>query len=165
MLWNVEEGEKGIQHLKPWLLNIQVRIIYFYFGGGGGGSGGVGGGGVVGEGRDGWRGSGGVVGEWWGRGGVGGGGVEEEWRGGWRGSGGGVVGEWKGSGGGVEGGIIVAVSSIFCFPPQSRAPSSPVIIVATHMDKLPPDFAADLKEQYTSMIVAIYQKVGFPSLS
>ena len=115
------------------------------------GSGGVGGGGVVGEGRGGWRGGwrgsgGGVEGEWWG-------------------SGGGGVGEWKGSGGGVEGGIMVAVSSIFCFPSQSRAPSSPVIIVATHMDKLPPDFAADLKEQYTSMIVAIYQKVGFPSLS
>ena len=57
MLWNVEEGEKGIQHLKPWLLNIQVRIIYFYFGGGGGGV----------DGGSGWRGSGG---EWRGGGGV-----------------------------------------------------------------------------------------------
>ena len=24
VVWNMEEGEKGVHHLQPWLLNIQV---------------------------------------------------------------------------------------------------------------------------------------------
>eukprot|EP00731_Ephydatia_muelleri_P005646 Em0002g1822a len=70
VVWNMEEGEKGIHHLQPWLLNI-----------------------------------------------------------------------------------------------QSRAPNSPIIIVGTHLDKLPPGRSRELREHYTKLIRSIYEKTGFPSLS
>ena len=27
VVWSIEEGEKGIEYLRPWLLNIQVSVV------------------------------------------------------------------------------------------------------------------------------------------
>ena len=105
---------------------------------------------------------GGVWRRWEGCGG-GGKGVEEM---------GGVWRRWEGCGGGGKerystcvGGEVDDTTACPIFPPQSRAPSSPVIIVGTHVDKLPPSSAKDLKDHYSAMIRAVYEKNGFPSLS
>lgn len=47
---------------------------------------------------------------------------------------------------------------------QARAPHSPVIIVGTHLDKLPSQKAQKLKEHYKQRIVKLYRKPGYPNI-
>lgn len=49
-------------------------------------------------------------------------------------------------------------------PLQARAPHSPVIIVGTHLDKLPAQKSRDLKEHYKQKIVQLYRKPGYPNI-
>ena len=49
--------------------------------------------------------------------------------------------------------------------PQARAPHSPVLIVATHLDKLSMSRAIDLKHKYKERIKTLYAKSGYPHIS
>ena len=47
---------------------------------------------------------------------------------------------------------------------QARAPHSPVLIVGTHLDKLPIQKTRELKEKYKQRIVKMYRKPGYPNI-
>lgn len=49
-------------------------------------------------------------------------------------------------------------------PLQARAPHSPVIIVGTHLDRLPVQKTREIKEQYKQKIVQLYRKPGYPQI-
>lgn len=57
---------------------------------------------------------------------------------------------------------IPLIIIIMC--PQARAPHSPVIIVGTHVDRLPPQKSRELKEHYKQRIVQLYRKPGYPNI-
>ena len=47
---------------------------------------------------------------------------------------------------------------------KARAPHSPVIIVATHLDKVPSNQQKELKAQYQRKIKELYERSGFPTI-
>ena len=48
---------------------------------------------------------------------------------------------------------------------QARAPYSPVIIVGTHLDKVPLQKTHEMKEFYKKKIRDLYDKPGYPRIS
>ena len=49
-------------------------------------------------------------------------------------------------------------------PPQARAAYSPVLIVGTHLDKVPATRVNEYKQTYRSKIIKYYDKDGFPKI-
>ena len=48
---------------------------------------------------------------------------------------------------------------------QARAPKSPIIIVGTHLDKIPPQKIKPLIDRFKARIKDLYGKSGYPHLS
>ena len=47
---------------------------------------------------------------------------------------------------------------------KARAPHSPVIIVSTHLDKVPSNQQKEFKARYQQKIKELYERSGFPTI-
>jgi len=51
------------------------------------------------------------------------------------------------------------------FPLQARAPKSPILIVGTHLDKIPPQKVKGKVDRFKGRIKELYDKAGYPHIS
>ena len=49
--------------------------------------------------------------------------------------------------------------------PQARAPKSPILIVGTHLDKVPPQKIKPFTDRFKKRIKELYDTVGYPHIS